>query len=71
MTLQMAHQIQFSADFSAFVFSFESQCLFSQGPGFLFDHQEEGEAFQFAFPSKSPQTTKEGSGDDFQFSFNF
>lgn len=42
-----------------------------QGPGFLFDQQEEGEDFQFTFSSKSPQTTKDNSREDFQFAFNF
>ncbi|XP_075896312.1 uncharacterized protein LOC142897694 isoform X2 [Nelusetta ayraudi] len=40
-------------------------------PGFLFDQQEEGEDFQFAFSSKSPQTTTDNSREDFQFPFNF
>ncbi|CAK6954039.1 protein SIX6OS1 isoform X2 [Scomber scombrus] len=44
----------------------------SSGPNFLFDQPEQSEDFQFAFTSKSPQTTKRGnSSDDFPFSFNF
>lgn len=42
-----------------------------QGPAFLFDQQEEGEDFHFAFSSKSPQATKDDSKEDFQFPFNF
>ncbi|XP_070770118.1 protein SIX6OS1 [Enoplosus armatus] len=39
---------------------------------FLFGQPEQGEDFQFAFTSKSPQTTnKDNAGDDFPFSLNF
>ncbi|XP_030613780.1 restin homolog isoform X2 [Archocentrus centrarchus] len=42
------------------------------GPQFLFDQPEQCEDFQFAFGTKSPQSTKkESTGDDFPFSFNF
>ncbi|KAM6955787.1 uncharacterized protein PEZ65_005508 [Lycodopsis pacificus] len=41
-------------------------------PEFLFGQPEQTEAFQFAFSSKSPQTSKkDNTGDDFPFSFNF
>ncbi|XP_068559438.1 protein SIX6OS1 [Cebidichthys violaceus] len=41
-------------------------------PEFLFGQPEQSEAFQFAFSSKSPQTTnKENTRDEFPFSFNF
>ncbi|XP_044074040.1 protein SIX6OS1 isoform X3 [Siniperca chuatsi] len=39
---------------------------------FLFGQPEQNEDFQFAFTSKSPQTTnKDNTRDDFPFSFNF
>ncbi|XP_031714601.1 protein SIX6OS1 [Anarrhichthys ocellatus] len=41
-------------------------------PEFLFGQPEQSEVFQFAFSSKSPQTSnKDNTGDDFPFSFNF
>jgi len=39
------------------------------GPEFLFGPPEQSEAFQFAFASKSPQTTN--TTEDFPFAFNF
>ncbi|TNN29627.1 hypothetical protein EYF80_060224 [Liparis tanakae] len=41
----------------------------STGPEFLFGAPEQGEDFQFAFPSKSPQSTN--TQGDFPFSFDF
>ncbi|KAM4560830.1 uncharacterized protein V3H82_014920 [Fundulus diaphanus] len=38
---------------------------------FLFDQPEQSEDFQFAFTTKSPQSAKENSKDEFPFSFNF
>ncbi|KAM4731282.1 uncharacterized protein FYW61_009357 [Anableps anableps] len=38
---------------------------------FLFDQPEQSEDFQFAFTSKSPQSAKKNSKDEFPFSFNF
>ncbi|XP_043986686.1 protein SIX6OS1 isoform X2 [Gambusia affinis] len=38
---------------------------------FLFDQPEQSEDFQFAFTSKSPQSSKKNSKDEFPFSFNF
>ncbi|XP_054887956.1 uncharacterized protein LOC129361234 [Poeciliopsis prolifica] len=38
---------------------------------FLFDQPEQSEDFQFAFTSKSPESSKKNSKDEFPFSFNF
>ncbi|KAI3356172.1 hypothetical protein L3Q82_017424 [Scortum barcoo] len=44
----------------------------SDCPEFLFGQPEQSEDFEFAFSSKSPQTTNEDkTKDDFSFSFNF
>ncbi|XP_007577669.2 uncharacterized protein LOC103155780 isoform X2 [Poecilia formosa] len=43
----------------------------SSSTEFLFDQPEQSEDFQFDFTSKSPQSSKKNSKDEFPFSFSF